>query len=316
MKHLCLYIAFTVGTGLSALFISDDALARDVRAARYVYGQEAPEAQILDAHLLVGKTLPPVLVHVVSGGWTSNPPKQTVAGQYDAYHRLGFSVVAVCHRTIDSHVSWPAPADDVARAIQFIRLHARDWNIDPDRISIMGRSSGGHVAMMVAFAEDRVDPTNDDPVCRQSSAVRCVIQQGGPTNFSVQIRSLMNDEEFLARRGGYLIGRVQTVLGIKLEDLGPDEFYRRLSRISPINLVNRETVPVLMLYRGAEGVTSLEDPRLKWDVHTPISGLTLAAKLREFGVDHDIVIGQDLGQGSARSMAAQTAFLKKHNDIP
>ncbi len=226
------------------------------------------------------------------------------------------SVVAVCHRTIDDDVSWPAPADDLIRAIQFIRLHAADWNIDPDRISIAGRSSGGHVAMMVAFGEDRADPSSPDPVCRQSSAVRCVIQQGGPTNLSVHIRALLDDEEFVARRGDYIRSRVQALLGITLDDVGAAEFYRRLSEISPINLVNRNTVPVLMLYTGPEGVTSIDDPRLKWNVHTPISGLTLAAKLEQLGVDHEIVIGQNLGRGSARSVKAQKAFLIRHNNIP
>ncbi|MEO1995151.1 MAG: alpha/beta hydrolase fold domain-containing protein, partial [Planctomycetaceae bacterium] len=255
-------------------------------------------------------------IHVVSGGWNSKPPARTVAGQYDAYHEFGMSVVAVCHRTIDDGVSWPAPADDLIRAIQFIRLHAADWNIDPDRISIAGRSSGGHVAMMVAFGEDRADPSSPDPVCRQSSAVRCVIQQGGPTNLSVHIRALLDDEEFVARRGDYIRSRVQALLGITLDDVGAAEFYRRLSEISPINLVNRNTVPVLMLYTGPEGVTSIDDPRLKWNVHTPISGLTLAAKLEQLGVDHEIVIGQNLGRGSARSVKAQKAFLIRHNNIP
>jgi hypothetical protein len=43
-----------------------------------------------------------------------------------------------------------APADDVARASQFIRAHAGEWGIDPKRIAVKGRSSGGQVALSVS----------------------------------------------------------------------------------------------------------------------------------------------------------------------
>ncbi len=304
VRELCLATAMLV--------LCNNASAQGIRATRHVYGKAAPEAQVLDAHLLVGDKPSPVLVQIISGGWTSNPPKETVAGQYEVYHKLGFSVVAVCHRTIDGDTSWPVPAEDVARAVQFIRLHADEWNVDPERIAITGRSSGGHIAMMVGFSEDRADPQSEDPVGRQSSAVRCVIEQGGPTDFVPHMRALLGGEQ----RGPYLRGRLQALLGIEADQVGTERFYRRLHQISPISMVDKDTVPVLMLYKGPEGVTSRADARLKWEVHTPISGLILAEKLQQLGVEHELVIAPDLGRGSDRSMAARAAFLKKHNDIP
>lgn len=312
MRSVSVCAACVTSTVLLGLLFCNIASAHEVRAARHVYGNEAPEAQVLDAHLLVGEQPSPVLVQIISGGWTSRPPKETVAGQYDAYHELGFSVAAVCHRTVDANVSWPAPEEDVARAIQFIRLHADDWNVDPERISLTGRSSGGHIAMMVGLGKDRANPESDDPVCRQSSAVRCVIEQGGPTDLVPHMRALLSD----GRRNAYLSARMQALLGIEADQVGTERFYRRLRQISPITLVDKETVPVLMLYTGPDGVTSRDDPRLKWEVHTPISGLILAEKLEQLGVEHELVIAPDLGRRSSRSMAAQKAFLKKHNDVP
>ena len=114
----------------------------------------------------------------------------------------------------------------------------------------------------------------------------------------------------------YLRTRMQALLGIEADQVDTEGFYRRLHRVSPIALVSKDTVPVLMLYTGPEGVTSIDDPRLKWKVHTPISGLILAEKLKQLGVEHELVIAPDLGRGSSRSMAAQKAFLKKHNNLP
>jgi len=312
MKLVCVWLASMSSAVLSILLACDAALGSNITVTRHVYGSAAPEAQVLDAHLLVGEKPAPALVQIISGGWTSRPPKKTVGGQYDAYHKLGFSVVAVCHRTIDESVSWPAPAEDVARAIQFIRLHAGDWNIDPERIAVAGRSSGGHIAMMVGFGKDLANPDSKDPVCRQSSAVRCVIEQGGPTDFVPHMRALLGG----GHRNAYLSARLQALLGIQADRVGTEEFYRKLQQISPITLVDKHTVPVLMLYTGPEGVTSRDDPRLKWEVHTPISGLILAEKLEQLGVEHELVIAPDLGRGSSRSMEAQAAFLKKHNDVP
>jgi acetyl esterase/lipase len=254
-----------------------------------------------------------VLVQIVSGGWRSDPPQGKPPSVLDAYHDMGYSVIAVCHRTIDENVAWPAPADDVARAIQFIRLHAKEWNIDPDRLALTGRSSGGHVAMMVAFGKDRANPNSDDPVSRQSSRVRCVIEQGGPSDLSIHMRKLISGEQTNTQRRDYLKGRLQYLLAVKPEQVDTEESYRRLYEISPIRLVNKDTVPVLMLYGGPEGITSLDDPRLVWDTHTPISGLMLAEKLKEFGVPYSIVIAPDLARDSPRSLEAHRAFFEKYN---
>jgi len=299
---------FNLCSAIVVLLFTANAPAQEVRATRHVYGKAAPEDQVLDAHLLLGERPSPVLVQIISGGWTSHPPKETVAGQFDVYHKLGYSVVTVCHRTIDTNVSWPVPAEDVSRAIQFIRLHADDWNIDPKRVSITGRSSGGHIAMMVGFGKDQANPASNDPVCRQSSDVRCVIEQGGPTDFVPHMRALLGR----GQRSAYLSARLQALLSIKPDQVGTEEFYLRLKEISPISLVDKNTVPVLMLYTGPEGVSSRNDPRLKWEVHTPISGLILAEKLERLGVEHELVIAPNLGRSSSRSITAQAAFLKKH----
>ncbi|MGE0376225.1 MAG: alpha/beta hydrolase fold domain-containing protein, partial [Planctomycetaceae bacterium] len=245
------------------LFLAAVGEAAEVRATRHVYGKDAPAAQVLDAHLLNGDKPSPLLVYIVSGGWRSDPPRETAPGPFQPYHDMGLSAVAVCHRTIDAQVAWPAPADDVARAIQFIRLHAEEWNIDPQRIAVTGRSSGGHVAMMVGFGEDRADPASDEPVCRQSSAVRCVIEQGGPADLSVHIQEMLAADHIPADRKDYLRSRLQALLGVSEGDALSDDSLRRLQALSPLGLINRNTVPLLMLYTGPEGITSIDDPRLQ-----------------------------------------------------
>jgi acetyl esterase/lipase len=51
----------------------------------------------------------------------------------------------------------PAPLQDVLRAIRFVRSHAGDYKINPDRIGIMGSSAGGHLAASAATLFDHAD---------------------------------------------------------------------------------------------------------------------------------------------------------------
>lgn len=60
---------------------------------------------------------------------------------------------------------------DCARAIQFIRSKDKEWNIDKPRIAAYGGSAGAGTSLWLAFHDDLADPTNADPVLRESSRI-------------------------------------------------------------------------------------------------------------------------------------------------
>lgn len=92
----------------------------------------------------------------------------------------GCAVVAVETRTM----SQPKPGEgdppiavvmnDACRAVQFVRLNAAKWNLDPARIAVGGGSQGTLPALYVATAGERADPKSADPVERVSTRVLCV----------------------------------------------------------------------------------------------------------------------------------------------
>jgi acetyl esterase/lipase len=63
---------------------------------------------------------------------------------------------------------------DIHRAVRFIRVHAKDYGVDPDRLGIMGTSSGGFLALSIATAGKPGDHEAKDPVDRASSRVQAV----------------------------------------------------------------------------------------------------------------------------------------------
>jgi acetyl esterase/lipase len=60
-------------------------------------------------------------------------------------------------------------AEDIRRAMRTVRAHAAEWNIDPDRIGVMGWSAGGEVAALVAYPPVAGDPKAKDTVERVSA---------------------------------------------------------------------------------------------------------------------------------------------------
>lgn len=108
---------------------------------------------------------------MVSGGWKSQKPGEFPTWAMAGLLRSGYTVFAVCH------VSQPEATvseifDDMQRGIRFIRTHARDYGIDPDRIGVSGGSAGGHLSLMLATRGGPGNPNAPDPVDRASSAVQ------------------------------------------------------------------------------------------------------------------------------------------------
>jgi acetyl esterase/lipase len=81
---------------------------------------------------------------------------------------LGISAFLLCYR-IAPRYHYPAPLVDAQRAVRFVRAHAEDYRISPDRIGIWGFSAGGHLASTAGTHFNAGDPAATDVVDRASS---------------------------------------------------------------------------------------------------------------------------------------------------
>jgi acetyl esterase/lipase len=73
-------------------------------------------------------------------------------GDYLARH--GFALFAIEYRTAGAAKMFPEAVCDVVSAVQFLRNSANEFDIDPDRVALLGSSAGAHVAALTAFAGD------------------------------------------------------------------------------------------------------------------------------------------------------------------
>ncbi|MBD0380025.1 alpha/beta hydrolase [Paenibacillus sedimenti] len=80
---------------------------------------------------------------------------------------LGISAFVLNYR-VSPH-QHPTPLQDAQRAIRTVRHHSQEWNIDPNRVGILGFSAGGHLASTAGTLYEAGDMRSPDPIERQSS---------------------------------------------------------------------------------------------------------------------------------------------------
>ena len=121
------------------------------------------------------------VISVVSGGWFS-AHEAIGSGFVEPFTKRGYTVFAVVHGS-QPRYTIPDILGDMHRAVRFIRFHAKDYGVDPDRLGIFGASAGGHLSLMQGTAGTAGQPDAKDPVDRVSSRVQAVACFFPPTDF-------------------------------------------------------------------------------------------------------------------------------------
>ncbi|MCA9058314.1 MAG: alpha/beta hydrolase, partial [Planctomycetaceae bacterium] len=155
------------------------------------YGEH--ERHVLDLWKAESDHPTPVAFVIHGGGWQSGTKERV--GRFVDIPRLldaGISVVAINYRLIshanEERVTPPvkAPLHDAARALQFVRSRASEWNLDPQRIGAAGGSAGACSSLWLAFHPDLAVADSVDPVARQSSRLWCAAVIGAQTTLDPQ----------------------------------------------------------------------------------------------------------------------------------
>jgi acetyl esterase/lipase len=121
--------------------------------------------------------LMPVIVEIHPGGWMYGE-KYGPRNQFLA--ERGFFTVSINHR-LSGQAPFPAQIEDVRMAVRWLRAHAQEYHLDPERIGVWGESSGGHLATLVGAAADREMPEAEPDPTPTSAQVQAVATVSGPT---------------------------------------------------------------------------------------------------------------------------------------
>jgi acetyl esterase/lipase len=136
----------------------------------------------------------PLVMELHPGAWMfggKNP------GRSEMLAEQGFATASIDYRP-STAAPFPAQIDDVRAAVHFLRAHAAEYHLDPDRFGIWGESSGGHLAALLGTAGERHSPQQP----ATAPLVRAVAAISAPADLA-----MLNNEYVPPLLGGPLPGK-------------------------------------------------------------------------------------------------------------
>ncbi len=233
--------------------------------------------QVLDFYQAPSDKPTPVVLYIHGGGWQGGDKKTNPKSFLDK----GISVVAINYRYVrngvEDKVEPPvkAPLHDAARALQFVRSKATEWNLDKTRIGATGGSAGACTSLWLAFHDDLADPKSDDAIARESTRLYCAAVNGAQVSLDPkELREWMPNYGYGAHAFG--LPNFQSLIDNR------ENVLKWIKEYSPIEHVSKDDPPIAMFYGGEVPVVgaSPKDP-----THSGIMGLKLEERLKAANVD-------------------------------
>jgi acetyl esterase/lipase len=183
------------------------------------YGTSQNQALDIYTPKFQNKKKYPVIIYVHGGGW-SGGTKGNVDDKPAFFVNKGYVFVSVEHRFYP-HAKYEQIAGDISSAVKWVDNHAAEYHIDPNKMNLMGHSSGGHLVMLIG-----TNPKYLNKVGLSPSSFQSIVSLEGPINLT----------DFLHRLGTYkkVFGNDKKVW----EEASP-ETYAANKNLSPILLVTR-----------------------------------------------------------------------------
>jgi acetyl esterase/lipase len=121
----------------------------------------------------------PAIIHIHGGGWIGGGYKDK---HLEKWARSGFFAASIEYR-LSNVAKWPAQIQDCKCAVRWLRANAAKYNVDPNRIGVIGESAGGHLVDCLGTMANVKEYEGDGGYPGVSSAVQAVVDFYGPTDF-------------------------------------------------------------------------------------------------------------------------------------
>lgn len=257
--------------------------------ANVAYGTHA--RQVLDFYRAESDKPTPLVFFIHGGGWVNgdkaNPP------ELQTFLTAGISVVSINYRySTQAHlegvmppVKWPL--EDAARALQFVRSKATEWNINKSRIGASGGSAGACSSLYLALHDEMAEPESPDPIARESTRLWCAAVSGAQT--SLDPKQLIEWTPN-SRYGGHAFGFMDPA-NKATRDTRFAEFLEKRESVlkwiqmySPYELVSKDDPAVYLRYNDTP---ALGQPQ-KDPTHTVNYGVKFQEHCKALGVECEL----------------------------
>ena len=191
-----------------------------------IYQQYKDRALHLDAFFNTKQKKNPAVIMIHGGGWRSGNKNQ-MQDMAVAIASKGYSCFAIEYR-LSLEAKYPEGIYDVKNAIKFIKDNAKKFNVDPDKIAVLGCSSGGQMAALIGTTNDVLDFEDKSFKSRSSSKVQAIIDIDGVLAFK-------HPESSEGDMASFWLGGTY------------DEKPENWKNASALNLTNKSSLPILFI---------------------------------------------------------------------
>jgi acetyl esterase/lipase len=288
---------WTSGVGTLAQDAPSDPLPPDERYRSHtdlVYQEHKSGALKLDLYLPPEiKTCVPLVIWVHGGGWRGGA--KDLAGEHilPAIEN-GFALASISYRFSDV-ATFPAQIHDVKAAVRWLRAHAQEYQLDPQRFGAWGASAGGHLVALLGTSGDVAELEGEGNHLDQSSRVQAVCDWFGPANFPT-FDEQQNDDRVADDVDSLLVH----FLG------GTPQDKADLARMaSPVHHITEDDPPLLIMHGDEDNIVPYAQ------------SVELRDAYEQADLEVELVTLQDTGHGGGQFNNPQTSkriwdFFRKH----
>lgn len=199
------------------------------------------------------KPMPAVLF--ITGGGFINANKDNYIQERMRLAEEGY-VTATAEYRVAPAASFPAPLEDIKAAVRYLRAHADQFHIDPDRIGVLGGSAGGYLAAMAGTTSGTGLFDSGDNL-DQSSDVQAVVNLYGVSDLTSIGADYSEEVQALHRTSG-----ATEALWLKGSPVfngragGVQDYPEEAEKANPIHYISDKTPPFLLMHGSADTVVS------------------------------------------------------------
>jgi acetyl esterase/lipase len=257
------------------------------RQSDVIYGRKYGSALTMDVFMPKSSANGAAIIWVVSGGFFSSHDNINPAMGQPFLDR-GYTVFAVVHGSQPRYQITDI-LQDMNRSVRFIRYHAKDYGIDPNRIGVTGGSAGGHLSLMLGTAATKGEPNAKDPVDRESSRVQCVACFFPPTDFlnwGAKGKELIHATDHRPPFRPSFDYHERDPKTNLFERISDESKLRQIARdISPITHISSDDPPTYIIHGDKDDLVPVQQSE------------SFIAKLKEAGVEGQLQVKHGAGHG-------------------
>lgn len=240
------------------------------------------ERNVLDLWKTKSDAPTPLVIFIHGGGFRAGSKEGVSAGVIRGCMAAGISVAAINYR-YSQQAPFPAPFLDCARAVQFLRSKAKEWNLDPERFGATGGSAGAGMSLWLAFHDDLADPKSDDPVLRESTRLRCAVVLQAQTSY---------DPRWIQKHVGGRAHEHPALLqlyGLKPDEASSEKASKLFEEASPLTHLTKDDPPVFLGYKGKD---QPNDKQPGAGIHSEKFGAALKSEMDKLGIACELNVGR------------------------